>query len=286
VSFLISDIANCLIAGILLGGLYSIFGLGLNIVSNVLETADLSLAFYLLLGAWFQYLLYTSGLNILVSTILAPLMVFGLSFVFCIPLRKVKSHADFLVVTMGYAFILQDIISMTMTTYPRGLPYMDVTISVGEIQTTLLRLLLFAVSVASIMLLWFVMNKTHFGKQIRAYAQDAQVAYVLGVNGDRLATVTQMISAMLSAFAGALIIILSPVSMEEVWIWFFRGFTILALGGVGSIAGSLAAGTIIGVVESLSRLFLASHVRATSFYFLLIILLVKPNGLFGRKVLA
>jgi len=278
-------IANLILSGVLTGGLYALFGLGLNLISNVLETPQLTLGYFFIFGAFLQYTFFNMGINLFVSTLLILLIAFFIGLLIDKFLRCARSHLDILMLTMALTFIMHDTIEMGMTRFPRALPYMDKVVTVGEISTTMLRIFIFIVSFLGIFGLWYIINKTHLGKELRAYAQDVEASSILGINVGRVSSIAQGLSIMLSSFAGAICILCVPVSIDEAWIWFFRAFTVMVMGGVGSCTGMLVAGTFIGVVETLSRLWFSTYNRAIGFYALLLFLLIRPRGIFGKKVL-
>jgi branched-chain amino acid transport system permease protein len=285
-----STIAQSLLSGLLEGADYALYSLGLAFVFGILRIINLAHGEVLVLGGYVAYwLLVKWGVSPVLSLPLAALagaIVGQLSY--RIFLRRVRDAPELntLILTFGIGIFLAnlflqlwsgDLRSIEVDWLQRPLSIGPIFISVGEV-------LAFAVSIACVLGIQAFLTRTRSGKAIRVTAIDRDSAALAGIDVERVDRRAFVIGGMLAGVAGPLLGILSHVSPTVGHGITVKAFILTVLAGVGSIAGLIVSGIIIGVGEAMTVTFVSSSVRELfGFVLFLIILLVRPVGLFGQR---
>jgi branched-chain amino acid transport system permease protein len=292
------------INGLSLGAMYALLALGFTLVYGILELINFAhfnvFMVASFIGMWALQLFGLSGQ----STVLSGAALFGaLAFAFIAtmaaagaigvaierialrPLRNVKGTAG-MITTIGVSYILFNIILLTVgassQNFPNPLP--TVRWDVGGAVLELRQVLIWAIALVLMLGLHLFINQTRLGKAMRATAQDAEAARMMGVDVDRVIVTAFFLG---SALAGAAALIFGLYYNYTSFIIGYtaglRAFTAAVLGGIGSVTGAMVGGVLIGLIESLGGQFLA--VRWTDviiFSILILVLVFAPSGLFGR----
>ncbi|MGC2412194.1 MAG: branched-chain amino acid ABC transporter permease [Stellaceae bacterium] len=292
------------INGLSLGAMYALLALGFTLVYGILELINFAhfnvFMVSSFIGMWALQLLGLSGQ----STVLTGMALAGtLVFAFVItmlsagilgvvierialrPLRGVRGTAA-MITTIGVSYILFNIILLTVgassMNYPNPLPSVRWEIAGAILQ--LREVLIWSITLALMVGLHLFVSRTRLGKAMRATAQDAEAARMMGVDVDRVIVTAFFLG---SALAGAAALIFGLYYNFTSFIIGYtaglRAFTAAVLGGIGSVTGAMVGGVLIGLIESLGGQFLA--VRWTDviiFSILVLVLVFVPNGLFGR----
>lgn len=283
-----------LISGISLGSIYSLIALGYTMVYGIAKMLNFAHGDVIMIGA---FVIYTS----VVTAGLSPVIGVLIAMVFCTilgmlierlaykPLRQATSLAV-LITAIGVSYFLQNIallvfgsdtkqfssvVSVGAITFAGG----ELIIS-GETITTII------VSVIIMVALYVFVNKTKPGKAMLAVAEDRGAAQLMGINVNRTIALTFAIGSALAAVAGALLCssypALSPYTGAMPGI---KAFVAAVFGGIGSIPGAMIGGILLGVIENLSKGYLPSQLSdAIVFAVLIIVLLVRPTGIMGKKI--
>ena len=158
-------------------------------------------------------------------------------------------------------------------------------INIGSIQIEVKTILMFAVSALLVILLQFIVYKTKVGKAMRASSQDMEAASLMGINVDNTISLTFAIGSALAGIAGVLVAISYPSITPYMGAMpGLKAFVAAVLGGIGSIPGALVGGIAIGLLETFSKAYISTNFSdAIVFAILIIILLIKPSGLLGKK---
>lgn len=284
---------DLLINGATTAAVYALLALGFTLIYGVAKILNLSHGAFYMLGA---YIFYASLVFLQLETfpalILAVIFVaFIGAIVYGLFVRPViESELNVMVVTLGVAMILQFLITLLFGSEYRTVPYLLPKLPLVDIFGVPVRsqkLLALAASFSLIVILWMFISKSKTGGAMRAMAQDREVAMLMGINTERLCMLTMAISASLAAIAGVLV---TPLSVATPDMWMFPliiSFTVVILGGLGSIKGSLVGAFIIAYAEE-SIVMLAAgeeHIRgAFSLVIMVLVLLFRPRGLFGKRV--
>lgn len=284
-------LVNALLAGVLLGCFYTAVSIGLSISFGLLDVPYIAHPAVLVLGAYGTFLLGRRGLDpILSGVVLMPLFFLigiGIYRFYYETFAKRGSNAELrgLAFFFGVSFVIEVALIMIFGVDQRMVeaPYIGHGLTFGEVRLPMRMLAAFGMAIVLTVFLTLYLSKTFTGRAIRAVAQDEAALRLMGANPLRIKQWAFGISTAVSALAGALLIIVGPVdpSMDRVYIG--RTFCVVVLSGLGSMTGTLVAGLTLGISESIVlTLFGASWAQAVSFGLLLLVLGVRPQGMFGR----
>jgi branched-chain amino acid transport system permease protein len=280
------------ISGLLLGGVYALAAFGLSICWGVLNILNIAHGEFLMLGALAAYGVFAlAGINpfLIVLVIIPIFLLFGFVFekVLIRPMRG-KTETEMLVasilVTLGGALLIEDVTAFFWGKSFTGIPYSMVSLKVGEIVIPLIRLWILVFILALTAIIHFYLKRSYTGKAIQAITQNREGAGVVGINIVRISMVTFMIGSVLASIAGVFYVVLYSMTPYMGLALTVKYMCIVILGGLGSLFGSLAGGVILGITESIIGYYFGSDWSPTVAYFaLVLILLFRPQGLFGRK---
>jgi branched-chain amino acid transport system permease protein len=280
--------ANIIVYGLVASGVYALLAVGFSLIFGVARIVNLShTAFYMLAAYLIYSLTGAAGLNLYLSIMIAIVAVTIIGTIsYKMLIARVRQHeATTLIVTIAIAVILQEALLKGFGGGPRSIPKL-ISGSIDIFGVTVLnqQFLTFGVVILLLLATWFFLMRTKSGVALRATAQDRDVANLMGINVPRIEMLTMAISVGLAAIAGALV---APLLLVTPGMWTHPLVMILAvvvLGGLGSLKGSLIGAVILGFAENLvvflapSGAFLKTSVALT---IMLIVILIKPEGLFG-----
>jgi len=276
--------------GVMLGSTYAIVALGLTMVYGILQIPNFAHGHMYMVGAYVCFFLmtvfgvaYWPALAI-TAVVLAAAGVL-LEFLAYRPLRN-ESHILSFISALGALFILEN--GVIALWGPQGQripnPYPGVIDAFG-ITMTQQRLLVIVVAVVMIVLLQLFIKKTTMGSTIEAVAQNQEGAKLVGINVNWVSSMTFAISTALAAVAACLVAPIFMISPSMGSLLGLKAFVIVILGGLGSIPGAIVGGMILGLIEALGGGYLsAAYKDVFAFGALVLILAIKPTGLFGREV--
>ena len=277
---------QCLIQGVLLGGLYAIIGIGMSMVFGIMGLTNLAHGDLMILGTYITMLLTTtSGLPLFLSVIISVIMaIIGFVVQNCLVNRVLdKGSEPALLVTFGVSIFLSNLIlklfSADYKSIPNSLASTNV-LSTKVLSISGIYLFSFIVGLVVIAVLSYIMQKTNFGRSIRATSNDTMAAELMGVNTKRAYSYAMIIAMVTAAIAGALVgstFTFNPASGTS---YLIIAFGVVVIGGMGSLIGTLLGGVVLGVAQLLGGYFFGSGVQMLVAYIvLLVILAVRPNGL-------
>lgn len=281
--------SQLLIAGILQGGVYALAAFGLSLIFGVSNVLNLAHGQFLMLGALGVYLISSvTPLNpFLISILLIPLFFFMGSLFERGLIRRLMSRLPHeqveasILVTLGASLAIQDFASFFWGSEDKGIPYFLPTIQIGDIFIPSVRLLGLGFIILLTLLLHLYLKKTYLGKSIRAVTQNRRGASLVGINTYRISTITFGIGTALASLAGVFYVILYTVSPDIGIPLTIKYLCVIVLGGLGSLYGTLVGGTILGLAEVFTSYFSPHWGQTSAFILLVVILLVRPRGLFG-----
>ncbi|MBD2491478.1 branched-chain amino acid ABC transporter permease [Aulosira sp. FACHB-615] len=302
-----------LLNGLSIGSVYAIFALGYTLVYSILGIINLAHGAIFTLGAYFTYALMggTFGFNGLLANLTLPLQLpFAISLIIgsslaglvgvamervaFLPLRRQGSDPLLTVVSsLGVAVVIVNLIQYLVGaesyTYPANtFGNLPPAINFGTVEKPIpirtVQILIFVVSMVIVAILTYFINRTKYGKAMQAIAEDATTASLLGINSDRFIVLTFFISSFLAGLAGTLVASSVSIAGPYFGIAFgLRGLAVIVLGGLGSIPGAVLGGLLIGLVEAFVPAEYSGYKDAVAFGILFIMLLVRPQGLLGRR---
>lgn len=287
-TFLI-DLAQTLINGVLLGGVYAAAAVGLSLIFGVSGILNAAHGELVMLGAFATYWLFTlyqvdALLTLPISFVLLGALGFGLQY-FLLNRTLGKPLLLSLLVTFGISLILVNVALRLWSADYRLLrvPYLDRSLVLGPFIVPLARLVACAVGVAMVGGLSWLLAATRLGRMIRATAQDWEMARLVGVNPRQMYAITFGIGAGISGVAGSLVAFYAPVEPNMGLTYTLFAFAVVVLGGLGYTAGVLWGGLTLGVAQALTETYLEAGLSLlVAFTLLYLILRFMPAGIMGK----
>lgn len=281
-------LVSILVNGLLYGGTYALLAMGFALVFGVAKIINMSHTAFYMVSAYLTFIGASMlGIPIIVSALLS-IVVSGLIglIAYKICLDRIKTHETaVLIVSVGIAVLFQEILLLAFGGSYKGIPhFFPGFITMGGHQISYQSLLAIAVSAISLTAVWLLLSKTMLGIAIRAVAEDREAASLMGFNVGRISMIIMGISVVLAAVASA---VAAPVFTLSPLMWLHPLVIVLAaviLGGLGSIKGSVIGALILGFAESMVVLLVPRGGYlggAVSLSIMIIILMIKPEGLFG-----
>lgn len=280
------EFAQILANGVMAGCVYGLIAASLALVFGVLEIPQFAFGAHAMIAAY--ALSFFSGLGYFYGVMLAAVVALVLGGLVQLlvfePLRN-KPHANLFIAAFGLLLILQGVALNIFGPNPVVVnpPFTGVVDILGA-KVTYHRILIVTGVLLIITLLNLFLYKTNTGRAIRAVGQNPFGADVVGISAKRIGILTMAIGSVLAGLAGSLLAPISQVypTMGDALV--LKAFIIVVMAGMGSINGALLAGLFIGIAESVGSSFLSPHLRdAYAVAFLIIVLIFKPSGIFGKQ---
>jgi branched-chain amino acid transport system permease protein len=278
------------VSGVMIGGLYAIMALGLSLTWGLLKVINLAHFALILASAYVTYQLTAStGADpLLAALILVPAMfAVGVAIHWVIEYFHVDEFNS-LLLSFGLFIIAIRLISNIWSADFRQIdreenPYASRALFIGDIAFPVPQLMAIGAALAFAVATYYVLRYTYFGKALRALAYDREIAGAFGVDHRRIGMVAAGIGTAMGAVAGVLIGINQAVFPQLAFEWVGLVFTVVILGGIGNLLGAVGAGILIGLVTSLVGVaWTPQGAPLVTFLLLILALLFRPNGLFGR----
>lgn len=282
-----------LINGISSGSIYAIIALGYTMVYGIAKMLNFAHGDVIMIGAYISFCFISYlGLSPWISLILAMLVCTALGVIIerlaYKPLRAAPSLAV-LITAIGMSYLLQNVALLIWGSNPKVYPkIVNGTLSLfnGELTITYVTLLAIVACIVIMVVLTLFTSKTKMGKAMRAVSEDKGAAQLMGINVNTTISITFAIGSALAAVAGVLLCSAYPTLMPTTGSMpGIKAFTAAVFGGIGSIPGALVGGLLLGVIEVMAKAYISTQISdAIVFAVLIVILLVKPAGLLGKKV--
>jgi branched-chain amino acid transport system permease protein len=278
-----------IILGVLTAGVYALMASGQTLIFGIMKVVNLAQGAMVILGAYLSYQLFTSfGLDPFLAIPITTVVIFALGvvvqLVFLRPLHQQDRSELSLLITFAVALLLEGIMSVTWSTSVRSIntSYANSSWTLFGYQITLVRLWAFLLSLVTLGLLYLLLNRTKFGRAVRASVQNPESARLLGVESDRVAAIGFGLGAATAAAAGSVYGLLYPFNSGSHYDLISRLLSIVLLGGLGSIGGAVIGALIVSVSSAVVASTISpTWSEMTFFVILLLVLLIRPQGLFG-----
>lgn len=282
-----------LINGIALGSTYALIALGYTMVYGIIRLINFAHGDIFMLGAYFGLIAITTlNLSLIPALILsmaaAALVGITLDRIAYRPLRQ-SPRITVLITAIGASLLIQSLAQLIFGAYSRSYPATAIPIKIirmGSVIITNRQIIIFGTAILLMILLHLIVNYTKLGKAMRAVSMDKEAAQLMGINVDRIIAFTFAIGSALAAAAGILVgILYNSVDPYMGTLPGLKAFVAAVLGGIGIIPGAVIGGFLMGIAENLVVAFGSSTYRdAVAFAILILILLIKPSGLLGKRV--
>ncbi|MBW1971475.1 MAG: branched-chain amino acid ABC transporter permease [Deltaproteobacteria bacterium] len=287
-----SILIQAIVSGILLGLIYGLIGMGMNIIYGVMRVVNFAHGEFMMLAAYICYWLNRQyATNPLHSLIIIVPLFFGLGFLvyYLFVPRLLNSEdpemASFLVF-FGISLVLSSLILIIWGADPRGIPFpfKRVSVSIGEFFFPLGRLIAGGFCGIVILLLILLLFKTYLGKAIRAIIQNREAVSILGIDTHLLSAFSFGIGLLLVGLAGGLVILSFPAITPMMGSSYtLVAFVVVILGGLGTPLGALLGGFIFGLAENIGAVFMPTSLSPViAFVLLITMILIRPQGILGE----
>jgi len=284
----LSPIISSIVYGITTGSYYALLALGLSLIFGVMKVVNLSHGEVLMLAGYSSFWTYvivgSLGLAFLVSP-LVGLTVGAFMYWFIVRLVRDKPELYSLLVTFGVGVFLANSMILAWTAEYRSIthPLMILPVDLGIASVNVSNVLSSASSLVLILATYVLIEKTFIGRAIKASAESREIASILGIDVNKVELISFIIGCVLASVAGFWLAVNEYVVPTHTAALTVKAFILTALAGAGSILGVIAAGMILGVAESLFvTFFTASYKELVGFIIFVLILFLRPKGLFGR----
>jgi branched-chain amino acid transport system permease protein len=283
-------IAQLLVSGVMLGGIYAIMTIGLTLIFGVLKIVNFAHGEFLMVAMYTAWAITSvvGGNAYTAAIIVVPVLLgFGaLAYWLIIKAAVDKPHLVVVFATMGLSILMQNLALVFMTADLRDVPplFGGTPFRIGAVYFRAELLLGFLISVTVTAALMIFIKRSYIGKAIRATVQDRDAAMLMGINVPRIFLLTFAGGSALVGLAGCIMLPLYSTFPTVGLNFVLIAYVIVVLGGMGSMEGALLGGICIGLVQSLSGYYIAPA-YGQMFYFLLflLVMIVRPNGLLGQR---
>ena len=281
-----------LISGLSLGSIYALIALGYTMVYGIAKMLNFAHGDIIMIGAY-------AGIVAVAQLGLPPVLAVVLSVLVCVllgvliehlaykPLRQAPS-LSVLITAIGVSYLLQNLALLIFGSQQKAYPTILTlpTLQLGPVSIEGVTILTLVTTAVIMLALTFFVNKTKLGKAMRAVSEDKAAASLMGISVNRTITLTFAIGSALAAFAsifyGMTYVYIKPTTGAMPGI---KAFTAAVFGGIGSIPGAMLGGILLGLIEHFSKTYISTlWADAIVFAVLVLVLVVKPTGLLGKKM--
>ena len=286
-----SFLAQLVLNGLVIGVMYALIAMGLSLIFGVLEIVNFAHGEFYMLGAMGAYFLTTNlgfGYWPTVATVTLTALCVGyvLYEALLVSLRG-ESFERSILLTLGLSMVLQNGAIFLFTTTPKMVQTAQTysNFIFGDVRVPVLRVYALGLGLAAFALLYTILYRTQVGKAMRGVAQNREAALMVGIDPRAISRLAVAIGIGLSGLAGAALAPIYAVHPLMGFSFVFKAFAIIIIGGLGNISGAAITAIALGILESLIGGFLPQvMVDGLAFAAMILILLIRPQGLFGRGV--
>ena len=287
----LADLTTVLLNGIMQGGVYAMFAVGLTLIFGVMRIINVAHGEMVMLGAYLTWMFF---FYVGIDPLLALFLTLPIAFVIGVLIQKLLLNAVIggpeltpLLITFGLGLTIIHIVEAVFTTDYRTIPYAPDAFQITEsIAVGRSKIISFVMASFISFSVFFFLKIHRIGKAIRATAQNADVAMVCGINIYNIYMITAGLAAALAVAGGALVSIQFGFNPETGILYTLQAFAIIVLGGRGHYIGALIGGIMLAVIESLISFMIpngTAMVEIASYGLMVFVLLIRPRGLMGPK---
>jgi branched-chain amino acid transport system permease protein len=283
-----SQMLQLLFSGLTIGSIYALIAIGFVIIYNVTGVLNLAQGEFAMFGAMISISLLKTGLPLWLAIICSILIVSAIGGVFertAIHTARKSSIPTLIIITIGVSIAFRGIAILIWGTQPKSLPPFTDNTPIQFMEAVLLPQNLWAIgiSVVILVIMIYFFNKTFIGKALTACVVNPFAARLMGINPDKMSLLAIMVSAGLGALAGTVIAPISGASYDMGMMLGLKAFVAAVVGGLTNAPAAIAGAFLIGILESFTEGLWSSGLKdVVSFSMLLLILFIKPEGLFAK----
>ena len=285
------DFLQQLINGVSLGSIYALIALGYTMIYGIIKLINFAHGDIYMVGAYLGFYAITLGIPvvpaILISMAVTSLLGIAVERFAYRPLRHAP-RISVLITAIGVSFLLEYVMMALVSPTPRTFPatISDVSWTFEGLVISGQQLLIMGVTFVLMIILTYIVRATKIGKAMRAASYDTEAAQLMGINADRIISITFAIGSALAAVAGVLIgIYYNSIDPLMGLMPGIKAFVAAVFGGIGILPGAVVGGIVLGIVEAFISGFGFSMFRdAAAFAILILVLLLKPAGIFGKNI--
>lgn len=286
-----SQLAQALMLGLLIGGVYALMASGLTLIFGVMRIINIAQGAFLILVAMFTWWLWdTTGIDpILASVITTPLM-FGFGWViYRLVISKIRDQSPSMSVllTFGLALVIEGVLNVVAgNKFKSAAPsYFEESFRVGPVSFPKTQVFGFLAAVVVLAALYVVLTRTWTGRAIRATSQNPSGAALVGVGAAGTAALAFALGSATTGVGGSILSVLYPFFPASHYDWISRLLGIVVLGGMGSLPGAMVGALTLGLAETLTATYGSLRWSTLVFYLvIMVVLLFRPQGLFGARL--
>lgn len=275
--------------GLTIGSVYSLVALGLTLVYGILHIPNFAHGAVYMIGAYvtltmMEYIGFNYWFAIAISILVVGILSVLMERLVFHPLRKASS-VNSMIAAIGMLLFLEAFAQIMWGTDYRQMatPYSQM-VNVSGLTFSMHRLLIIIAAIVVMLLLYLFLKKTFVGRSIIAMSQDREGAFLVGINPNQVAMLTFFVAGALAAVAASLTAPINLVFPGMGHLVILKAFVIINIGGMGSIPGAIVGGYILGFSESIGATYISNDYKdVIAFVLLIMILTIKPNGIFSRK---
>lgn len=281
------------VLGLLLGGVYAMMASGLTLLFGVMRVVNLAHAAFILLAAYLTYALFENvAMDPMISLVITMPLMFALGVaLYLILFPRLENSPRYVemtvLLTFGLALIVEGMLTFVFTGIFRSVrpEYSSTAINLGEIFMPTSQFYASTISFGLLIVLWAILRFTKTGTAIRATMQNRSAAQIVGVNVRRVSAISFGIGMALAGAAGSLLSFMFPFFPARHWQWVALLLALIVLGGMGSIKGAVIGALLLAIASAFVTDLVGPTWSPITFYLtLFLILMLKPEGLFGAKV--
>jgi branched-chain amino acid transport system permease protein len=283
-------LAQSVVNGLLLGGLFALIAIGLTLIWGVMRIINFAHGEFLMIAMYVTFFLVDKGgLDPYLSALITvPVLFFVGAAIFRVSIQPVLKDPvmNQILLTLGLSLVLQNLALVLFEATPLFVqtPYTTINFKIGSVVVQLPKLIAFGGSILAAVVLWWFLQYTDMGRAIRAASQNREAATLMGIDVQRTYLVAFGIGSACVGLAAPLMISFYYTSPTVGLFFGLIAFVVVVLGGMGNFLGALVGGLIIGLTETVGAAILPGSLsRVLTFAIFVLVLLFKPEGIFGRR---
>jgi branched-chain amino acid transport system permease protein len=282
-----ADFAQTVLDGLMVGGLYAAVAVGITLVLGIAGILNFAHGQMLMLGAYVAFFAVTAGIGFWAALVMAMVAMglFGLVLERLIFRRTLTDHMAGLTASLGVILVVENLAAAVFTPDPRTFdPPLTGSVHLLGVTVSAQRLLVLGLVLVLVAAVYLFLQKTRYGKAIRAMGQNRTGAALVGVQITQVTAIVFVLGSALAGAAGVLYGSLFAITPYMAAGPLMKGFIVTVLGGLGSVPGAVAAGILLGLAESFGSRYLSAEFRdGYGFILMIVALLAFPTGLFGIR---